>query len=174
MPQAPEAPEAPGALALAPTPDGSGRRLYVVTAALDLDGPPTSDLVARVAGGLGWRLLGLDPATLAPETEHALPHAAYWLTLSPDGRDAYAFDDPGGGPSGSLLQRVDLAAETVATLGRVRGLGAAGLAVAAGRLYIADTAGDRLLVTDRSGRPRATLPTGRRPLGVAAASAAAP
>ena len=148
-----------------------GRRLYVVTAALDDAGPPTSDLVARFAGGLGWRLLGLNPTTLAPESEYPLPHAAYWLTTSPDGHDAYAFDDPGGRAAGSRLLRVDLATGAAAPLGRVRGLGAAGLAVAAGRLYIADTAGDRLLVTDRSARPIAALPVGRRPLGVVVGSA---
>jgi hypothetical protein len=167
LPEAPEAPEAPGALALAPAPDGTGHRLYGVTAALDPSGPPTSDLAAQSTAGLAWRLLGLNPATLAPETEHPLLRAAYWLTVSPDGREAYAFDAPGGWPSGSRLQRVNLAAGTVTSLGRMPGLGVAGLAVTADRLYIADTISDRLLVADRAGRPGATLPVGRRPLGVA-------
>jgi YD repeat-containing protein len=46
------------------------------------------------------------------------------------------------------------------------GLATASTSLSSGPLYIADTAGDRLLVTDRSGRPLATLPVGRRPLGL--------
>jgi hypothetical protein len=164
------APEAPGAVALAPTPDGSGRRLYVVTAALDLGAPPTSDLPTRVAEGLGWRLLGLNPTTLEPEAEYPLPRPAYWLTVSADGRDAYAYDYSGNEPAGSLLQRIDLVAGTASSLGRVRGLGVAGLVVVGDRLFIADTHGDRVIVVDRAGQRVTTLHTGRRPLGIATGS----
>jgi hypothetical protein len=90
--------------------------------------------------------------------------------VSADGRDAYAYDYSGSGPTGSRLQRIDLVAGTASLLGRVRGLGVAGLVVVADRLYIADTGGDRVLVADRAGQRVTTLRTGRRPLGIAIGS----
>jgi DNA-binding beta-propeller fold protein YncE len=166
-PGGPGGPEMPGALALAPAPDGTGRRLYVLAATLDPAASPTGDLTARIAGAEAWSLLGLHPTTLMPESERPLPRATVWLTVAPDGRDAYVSDAAGAMTPDARLHRVDLASGAAATIGGPPGLGAAGLAVTADRLYIPDTAGDRLLVTDRAGRPVTSVPVGRRPLGVA-------
>jgi hypothetical protein len=165
-PGRPGGPEAPAALALAPGPDGTGRRLYALTAALDAAGAPAGDLTTKMAEAEAWRLLGLHPATLVPESEHPLPRAAVWLAVAPDGRDAYVSDNAGTAPPGGLLQRVDLTSGATAAIGHRPGLGAAGLAVTADRVYVPDTAGDRLWVIDRAGRSVASVPVGRRPLGI--------
>jgi hypothetical protein len=136
-------------------------------AALEPDDSPSADYAARLAQARGWRLLGLDAATLAQERDHPLAGPPVWLTVAPDGRDAYAFVYAGGGSPDGQLQRIDLTTGAAALVGRAPGLGLAGLAVTADRLYVPDTFGDRLWIADRGGRPLGDVAVGRRPAAIA-------
>jgi hypothetical protein len=159
----------PGDVAVAPAPGGAGVRLYCVVAAPAAGGAAGPDADgARSSPDRSWRLLGLHAVTLEPESEVTLPWPAHGLAVAPDGRDAYAYAGPGSLLWGSVLLRVDLVAGAAAPLGPVPGSGIGGLAVTADRVYVPDSGGDTVWVADRRGRPLPALPTGRRPLAVAA------
>ena len=158
---------APGDLGVGPAPDRPGPRLYVAVATLEPEDDAAPDDTSRFGQARGWRLLGLDAATLAQERDHPLAGPPVWLTVAPDGRDAYALVRDGSGSAAGRLQRIDLTTGAASLLGRAPGLGLAGLAVTADRLYVPDTFGDRLWIADRGGRPLGEIAVGRRPAAIA-------
>jgi hypothetical protein len=162
----------PSGLVLAPARGGAGQRLYAVVEMLDPDDSRPEAAAGRWASAYHWRLLGLHPATLVPESDVPLPGPARWLAVAPEGRDAYALG-AGDRLAGTALHRVDLDTGAAAVLGRAPGLGVAGLAVTRDRLFVPDTEADRLWVADRSGRPLGPIATGRRPLGITVGPGAA-
>jgi hypothetical protein len=86
------------------------------------------------------------------------------LAVAPDGRGAYllaALDGPRG-----VLTHVDLATGATRRLATVPGL-ILDVAVTDDRIYLPQADRDALLALDRrGGRVMATIPVGRRPLGV--------
>jgi YVTN family beta-propeller protein len=118
-----------------------------------------------------WRILRLDPGTLEVEQAYPVAGLPRGLVVAPDGTGAYVLTGAGAGsPAEGAVVHLDLA--TGATGWRRRGpwAGLGGLAVAAGRLYITDTAADRVAVLDRrDGRRLDTVRVGRHPLGIAPA-----
>jgi hypothetical protein len=158
---------APGDLGVGPAPDRPGPRLYVTVAALEPEDDAAPDDDARFGRVRGGRLLGLDAATLAQERDHPLAGPPGWLTVAPDGHDAYALVHDGSGSAAGWLQRIDLTTGAASLLGQAPGLGLAGLAVTTDRLYVPDTFGDRLWIADRGGRPLGDVAIGRRPAAVA-------
>ena len=64
-------PGPPAQLRLARAPGDAGRVLYCLVGGLGPEGDPGAETDLVASGP--WRLLGLDPITLLPEREHALP-----------------------------------------------------------------------------------------------------
>ena len=136
---------------------GAGRfapRLYCVVGSDYVDADET--IPAR------GRLLGLDPATLADESELLLPAWPSALAVAPDGGRAYGLT-PGGG----FLMDLDLGRGVEARHAELPGRGTR-LAVGERWVYVADTAGDEVWQLDRGdGRLARSIPVGRRPIGLA-------
>jgi len=146
----------PRHLVLASGPGRDGRRLYAVEApSWEWDEAPTT------ATG---RLLGLDPVTLAIESEQRLSPLPAHLAVAPDGEHAYALTGP-------WLTHVALgtgAQRLLASLPRA----ATSLAVTDARVYVADVSGDEVWAVDRrGGRLVQTILVGRHPVHLAVASA---
>jgi hypothetical protein len=161
----------PGALSLGPARDRPGARLYATVGAPVADPFAPQDDATRFAQPRRWRLLGLDTTGLAPERDLPLVDPPLGLTVAPDGRDAFAFTTDYR-PFGRLLYRIDLATGAATPVAYAPGIGTGGLAVTRDRLYVADPFNDRLWTVDRAGRPRGTIPVGRRPTAIAASRAA--
>jgi len=159
---------APAALTLGPAPGGAGARLYGVEAA---PGPGGRDGGDAHAAAERWRVLGLDPLTLAPDGEHGLAVAPLWFALAPDGDRGYALTGGDTSAGGRALLELDLASGTPRPLpappGRARELVAT-----RAHLYALDAQGDRLWAFDRrSGRLVHTIAVGRRPIALTHAGA---
>ena len=153
-------PGPPAQLRLARAPGGAERVLYCLGGGLGPEGDPGAE-ADLVAGG-PRRLLALDPSTLLPEHEHALPHPVRALAVAPDGDAAYALDAAGR----RAVVRVDLRTGTTRRLAALPGAGAA-LAVTRERVYVADGRGAVWAIDARSGALVGTLAVGRGPIGLA-------
>jgi DNA-binding beta-propeller fold protein YncE len=144
----------PEHLTVAPGTERSAPRLYCVVGSDYVDADET--IPAR------GRLLGLDPATLADESEFLLPAWPSALAVAPDGGRAYGLT-PGGGS----LMDLDLGRGVE---GRRAGLPGRGTRLAVGErwVYVANTAGDEVWQLDRGdGRLARSIRVGRRPIGLA-------
>jgi DNA-binding beta-propeller fold protein YncE len=143
-----------GQLILAPTPRGTGRRLYAVESSLAGDGTDP-DFADR------WQLVGLDPTTLDAEATFPLDHGPRAVAISPDGGHAYAVARSGG------LVHVDLTngvSRLLATVATVPAADLGGLAVTADRIYVSNPQGREVSVVERrSGRVVGSIPVGRYP-----------
>jgi DNA-binding beta-propeller fold protein YncE len=152
---------APGPVALGPAPRRPGRRLYVVEAFPQR----ISDDESLPATGRG-RLLGLNPATLALESEQPVARAPHWLVVAPDGEAAYVLS------SGwwERVTRLDLLTGAATPFSFVPNYGlGAGLAVTEERVYVSDPWGHQLWAFDRRrGAHLQTIPIGRGPLEITA------
>ena len=154
---------APEALTLGAAPGGAGARLYGVEAAPGPDGPAGGDAHAAAER---WRVVGLDPLTLAPESEHGLAVAPLWFALAPDGDRGYALSGGDTSAGGRALLQLDLASGATRPLTAVPGR-ARELVASRDRLYALDAHGDRLWAFDRhTGRVVRTVPVGRRPIAL--------
>jgi DNA-binding beta-propeller fold protein YncE len=152
-------PGAPGALILAPAPDGIGQRLYCV------DATPGPESEQAVAGG--WRLLGLNPATLEVESTLSITYLPRRFAAAPDGNHLYGLNDGGTG-----VMHHDLATGQQRRLARVRGDGVS-LVVTAERVYVPNAHGGEVWAIDRrSGRVEA-IAVGRRPTKIVVGNAGA-
>jgi hypothetical protein len=155
-----------GRVTLGPAPHRLGQRLYVVetfSRRPEDDGDPTPALYRG-------RLLGLDPTTLAVESENPLPEAPNWLAVAPEGDAAYLL----GPGSWQEVIRLDLLSGAATRLTMLPGKGSAGgLAVTEERVYVSDAFGHELWAFDRRrGRLVQTVPVGRGPLEITAGPAA--
>ena len=154
--------------------------------ALPLEGAPTSAVLAsdtfagRHAGGQrlylvetlpgpaneysdpdSWKLLAIDPLTFEVSARHALSEAPLWLSVAPDGRDAYYA--VGGS---NAIAHVDLGSGATRRLAALPGSGL-GLAVSHERLFVPNPRGDEVWVVERrSGRRLRPIATGRHPIGL--------
>jgi hypothetical protein len=152
-------PGSPAPLTLGPAPDGLGQRLYCVEATPG----PESEYVATG----GWRLLGLNPATLDVERQLQVAYLPRRLAVAPDGNHLYTLD-----AGGTTVLHHDLSTGRQRTLARLRGEGAS-LAVTATDVYVPNLYGSEVWALDRrTGHTRAT-PVGRRPTAIVAGGAAA-
>ncbi|MGH2353349.1 MAG: YncE family protein [Chloroflexota bacterium] len=156
----------PGSVILAPGPGRTGRRLYSVEALPDPDtGTPEDSYEGQYTRASEWRLLGLNPATLEPESEHTLSASPFSLAVAPDGDHAYFLLD------GDRVRHLDLATGTVTGLAALPGFGT-DLAVTATRVYVPDSRGDSVWAVDRrSGRLATSIAVGRHPIGILASGA---
>jgi len=145
-------------------------RLYCAEALIDRDEDGTA-YQRRAGSARGWRLWGLDPATLDVASEQALPYPPAGLTVAPDRSAAYAFVESIDGQSHRGLVRVDLVNGTASLLAHVPGTTSANLAVTEDRVYAPNPEGDEVWVTDRQGHPLKTIPVGGHPLGIALSGA---
>jgi hypothetical protein len=110
----------------------------------------------------------LDATTLAPEGAHAVPAPVRALAVAPDGGDAFVL---AGRAALFRLGPADGAAAPFAVLPDQ----AFGLAATDARVFTVDVFGDAVWSLDRhSGRRLRSIPTGRRPLGLALAGAGPP
>ena len=109
---------APLLVVTAPAPAGLGRRLYVVEGT---PGPENAD---------EWRLLGLNPDSLAVDHVQPLPEPPLALAVAADGGHAYVLAPRGTVLGRSRLYRVDLTTGAVRLLTTLPGRG---LGLAAGR-----------------------------------------
>ena len=137
-----------------PAPGGEGRRLYCV------EGWPGPE--ARYPIDERWRLLGLDPATLAIETVQPLGGDVSGFAVAPDGDDAYALEG-----SRELLH-LELSTGAVATLATLPGHSVGGLAATDRWVYAPHSSGSAVWAVDRrSGRLILSAATGRHPNALA-------
>ena len=142
----------PVLLALGSAPGGLGDRVYGVERPVGAEDAPPPPPHAR--------LFGLDPTTLALESERPLDFVPVRLVVAADGTTAYALHD-------HSLTRVDLAGGGAGGAGqrlaRLPELGLA-LAVAGDRVYVTSASGrDVWAFRRRDGRLVATLPVGPIP-----------
>jgi hypothetical protein len=159
---------APSLLAVAPAPGGAGQRVYAVEALPgreDARPPPGETGVPADR----WRLVGLDPESLAPLSHAALPAPPLALALAPDGGHAYVLAGAGGPLSGSVVLEVDLTGGGARPLATVPGPGLGGLAVSGERLYIPQPDAAVVWAIDRHrGALLEAIPVGRAPIAIAA------
>jgi hypothetical protein len=185
-------------------PAGGGRivALRAATGAVagvtPLAGAPERVVVAGGAAGAGPRLLCLEaapgPTRAARSPEHVPPERRHLLVVDPlagqvegvypvaaptravavgpGGRHAYLLATLDG--PRSVVDEVDLATGAARRLATAPGL-SLDVAVTGDRIYLPRSDGAALLVLDRGhGRPVATVPVGRRPLGLALGAGGAP
>ena len=146
-----------------PGSSAGGRRAACCTASSA--GPAPEDdprAEADLAANGPRRLLGLDPLTLLPERDYALPAPVCALAVAPDADAAYALDAAGR----RALVRIDLRTGTARRLAALPGAGAA-LAVTRERVYVADGRGAVWALDARGGALVRTLAVGRGPIGLA-------
>ena len=141
----------------AAAPAGFGRRLYVVEGT---PGPETAD---------EWRLLGLNPDSLAVEHALPLPEPPVALAVAADGGHAYVLAPRGSVLGRSRLYRVDLTTGSVRLLTTLPGRGL-GLAAAADRIYVSQPEGNRVWTFDSRGKLVKTVSVGRYPTALAQGS----
>jgi hypothetical protein len=144
---------APLGLSLAPAPDRSGVRLYYLEM---LSAPEAASL-----GAARGRLRGLNPTTLAVESEYALDAGGVGLAMAPDGEDAYVLT-----ADGYALTQLQL---TTATQHRLVALPERGvsLAVTGERVYVVNPWGNEVWAVDRRpGQPLRRIPVGRGPVRI--------
>jgi hypothetical protein len=160
-------PGVPEQLLVAPAPEGAGQRLYAVTATTHAAASRDSAVGAGAlaAEATEWRLTGFDPDTLLVETEQALSHRPLWLSVTPDGRRAFAVAGPTSLLTPSVVLRVDLVGGSASLIREAPGR-AMGLAVTGDRLFLADPDGRQLWVLDHRARPVRTFHTGQHPIAV--------
>jgi DNA-binding beta-propeller fold protein YncE len=143
-------PGVPERLVAAPAPGGAGRRLYCV------EGSPGPE--ARYPIDERWRLLALDPTTLATETFYPLRGDVPGFTVAPDGDDAYALEG-----SRELLH-LELRTGAVGTLTTLPGHSVGGLVATDRWVYAPHSSGSAVWAIDRrSARLVQRAPTGRHP-----------
>jgi DNA-binding beta-propeller fold protein YncE len=160
----------PEQLLLSPAPGGS-RRLYVVESIRAAGVALESGSGPDVAAANRVQLVGLNLATLDPESALPLDHLPRAMAISPDGNHAYTV---AGLTTPRQLMHVNLATGDSRLLATVPGSGHGGLAVVGNRIYVPNPAGREVAVFDRrSGRPLGTAPTGRHPVDIIAAPASA-
>jgi DNA-binding beta-propeller fold protein YncE len=154
-----------GRVTLGPAPHRLGQRLYVVET---LSRRSEDDGDASPAPYRG-RLLGLDPTTLAVESENPIPEAPEWLAVAPEGDAAYFL---GGGLWQEVI-RLDFLSGAATRLTKLPGKGSAGgLAVTEERVYVSDISGHELWAFDRRrGRLVQTIPVGQGPQEITAGPA---
>jgi hypothetical protein len=164
-----------GSLVLAPGSGGTsgvGRpTLYAIDAlpGTELATWGETELGWQYALSAEWRLRRPAPDSLEPEAELRLDFAPAGLAVSPDGAQAYAFDQL----SGDLVQ-VDLTTGYWDVLARVPGYHPWGLAVTSERLYAAHPRGGQVWSFDRSDTRRLrVLRVGRAPTALGISSGAA-
>jgi hypothetical protein len=146
----------PERLVVAPAPGGDGRRLYAV------EGWPGPE--ARSPEDARWRLLGLDPATLATEAAHPVSDHLPGLVVAPDGEEAYALE------GSRRLRRLDLRTGAAAVLTTLPGQGVDSLAATERWVYAPHSFGGGgavWAVDRRSGRLAHTVAVGRSPVALA-------
>ena len=153
-------PGVPARVRLAPAPGGEGRLLYCLVGAGGPDGAPGAES-DPFAGGPRC-LLGLDPATLRLEREHALPLPVRELDITAAGDAAYLLS----WPERREVLRLDLRSGATRHLARVP-FSAAALAMTPGGVHLADGRDAVLVLNSRSGTPLRTLPVGRGAVGLA-------
>lgn len=145
---------APLSMSLTSGPHRSGRRLYVV----ETNPGPGGDYDAPDH----WRLRGLDPWTLDPLFDRTLGEPPHWLTVAPDGDQAYYFI-----ADSNTLVHVELSSGARRRLSLLPGAGL-GLAVTEDKLFIPNPEGHELWVVDRrAGQFRRPIDVGRHPIGLA-------
>ena len=158
----------PSLLAVAPAPGGAGQRVYAVEALPGQEGarpqPGETGVTAE-----RWRLVGLDPNSLAPVSHAELPAPPLALTLAPDGAHAYVLAGIGSPLGGSVVLEVDLAGGGARPLATVPGPGLGGLAVRGERLYVPQPDAAVVWAIDRRrGTRLEAIPVGRAPIAIAA------
>jgi len=145
---------APSSASIATEPYGGARRLHLVETQ---PGPET-----EYASPERWSLLTLDPITLAVLSSRTLNEPPLWLTVAPDGKDAYYAI---GGSN--LLMHVALTTGAVRQLASLPGMGL-GIAVTHDRLFVPNPTSNEVWVVDRrSGRRLRPFAAGRHPIGLA-------
>ena len=145
----------PERLVVAPAPGGGGRRLYAV------EGWPGPE--ARSPEDERWRLLGLDPTTLATEAVHPVRGDLPGFVVAPDGEEAYALE------GARRLLRLDLHTGAVTVLATLPGQGVASLAATERWVYAPHSFGGGSAVwaiDRRSGRLDRTVAVGRSPVAL--------
>jgi hypothetical protein len=148
---------APSAASVAAGPHGEARRLYLV----ETRPGPESEYTSPER----WSLLTLDPVTLEERSRRLLSEPPLWLTVAPDGADAYYAI---GGSN--LLMHVDLTTGVVRQLAALPGMGL-GMAVTHDRLFVPNPTSNEVWVVDRrSGRRLRPFLAGRHPIGLALGS----
>jgi hypothetical protein len=146
----------PRELVLAAAPGRDGRRLYAVEAAPAAWAEDRTDAPGR--------LLGLDPATLAIESEQSLSPPPTNLAVASDGDHAYAL-------TGNRLTHLDLATGAQRLLAPLPHA-ATSLAVTDTRVYAANVSrGEVWAVARTAGHLVQTIPVGRHPVHLAVAGA---
>jgi len=159
----------PAHVVLAPRPDGPGRRLVLVEARGRAEPADTDERQPPDVPSLGrWHLVTLDPETLAPEAEFAVPHYPQGVAVAPDGRHAYWLAGPWTLGVPTPLLRTDLATGATRLEAHVPGPGFGGLAVTAERVYVPNPEGSEVSVLERrTGSLTGRIAVGRRPVGIA-------
>ena len=162
----------PAHLVLAPRPGDAGRRLVLVEARGRAEPVDTDEGQAPDVATLGrWHLVALDPETLAPEGEVAVPRYPQGVAVAPDGRHAYWLAGPWTLGVRTPLLRTDLATGTTHLQADVPGPGFGSLAVTAERVYVPNPEGSEVSVLERrTGALTRRIPVGRRPVGIALGS----
>jgi hypothetical protein len=118
-----------------------------------------------------WRLVGLDPDSLAPLSYAELPAPPLALALAPDGGHAYVLAGTGSPLGGSVVLEVDLAGGGARPLATVPGPGLGGLAVRGERLYVPQPDAAVVWAIDRGrGTRLEAIPVGLAPIAVAVAA----
>ena len=111
-----------------------------------------------------WRLLGLDPTTLATEAVHPLRGDVPGFVVAPDGEEAYALE------GSRWLLRLDLRTGAVTDLATLPGKGVGSLAATDRWVYAPHSFGGGSAVwaiDRRSGRLDRTIAVGRAPVALA-------
>ena len=152
-----------------PVPAGPSRRLVLVEARGRAEPVDTDESQAPDVTSLGrWHLVALDPETLAPEGEFAVPHYPQGVAVAPDGRHAYWLAGPWTLGVRTPLLRTDLATGATQLQADVPGPGFGSLAVTAERVYVPNPEGSEVSVVERrTGALTRRIPVGRRPVGIA-------
>jgi len=156
----------PDALLLAADPHGAAR-LYAVEARLEPDEEATAPRQRSRYDAHGWRLIALEPATLAPLDELRLASPPLGLAVAPGGDQAYALVGPADRSLDRALVRLDLQTGAQTVLDRVPGKSGSGLVVTRDRVYVPNPEGRDVWVGDRQGRPLTTLAVGEHPQDIA-------